>query len=105
MQLAMRFHLRAIAKADDFSRRHNMHFAYVFIATPRPFDSTYESIITDYCQRHGIGFFSLRTVYDQAQHTGVEIYLPRDGHLTAAVAKITAQALADHFSLRRDGCK
>ena len=96
----MRFHLRAILKADDFARRHNIHFAYVFIAVPLPFDSLYETIIADYCHGHGIDFFSLRQTYESAQQAGIEVYLPHDGHLSDAGAKATAQALANHFPLR-----
>ena len=75
MQLAMRFHLRAILKADDLARRHNIHFAYVFIAVPQPFDSTYETIIADYCRAHGIDFFSLRPTYETAQRSRLGIFL------------------------------
>jgi hypothetical protein len=97
MQLAMHFHLRAILKADDFARRHNIHFAYVFIAVPQPFDSTYETIIADYCRAHGIDFLSLRQTYESAQRSGLEIYLPHDGHLSEVGAKVTAEALASRF--------
>ena len=100
MQLAMRFHLRAILKANDFARRHNIHFAYVFIAVPRPFDSAYEPIIAEFCRAHGIDFFSLRQTYENAQRNGFEVYLPHDGHLNEAGAKVTADALASHFLLR-----
>lgn len=100
MQLAMHFHLRAIAKADDFAYHRNMHFAYVFIPVPQPFDSLYESIIADYCRTHDIAFFSLRQSYDDAQRVGLQIFLPHDGHLSDAGAMVTAQALADHFPLR-----
>jgi hypothetical protein len=100
MQLAMCFHLRAILKADDFAHRHKSHFAYIFIPVPQRFDLTYEAIITDYCRLNRIDFFSLRHAYEVAQHSGSEIYLPHDGHLTEVGAKITAQALASHFPLR-----
>jgi hypothetical protein len=99
MQLALRFHLRAILKADDFARRHHFHFAYVFIAVPMPYDGLYERLIADYCGRYGVEFFSLRQSYDDARRAGVQLYLAHDGHLSDAGARITAQALANHFDL------
>ena len=79
---------------------HKIHFAYVFIPVPRPFDSTYEPIIAEFCRAHGIDFFSLRQTYESARRSGIEVYLPHDGHLNEAGAKVTAQALASHFLLR-----
>ncbi len=100
MQLAMRFHPRAILKSDDFARRHHFRFAYVFIPVPLPYDQLYESIIEAYCRGHGVDFFSLRQSYDAARLAGTQLYLPHDGHLTGAGARVTAQALADRFGLR-----
>jgi hypothetical protein len=103
MQLALRFHLRAISKANDFARRHAMRFSYIFIAVPVPYDSLYEEINAEYCRTHGIDFFSLRPALEAAQRAGKQVYLPGDGHFSDAGAAITAQALADHFHLRDPG--
>jgi hypothetical protein len=100
MQLAMRFHLRAILKSEDFARRRHFHFAYVFVAVPKPYDEFYERVIGEFCRRNQIEFFSLRPAYEKAERAGVQLYLPHDGHLTDAGARITAQALAARFDLR-----
>jgi hypothetical protein len=100
MQLAMRFHLRAIAKSEDFARRHHFHFVYIFVAVPKPYDEFYERVIGEFCRRNQIEFFSLRRTYEAAQRAGVRLFLPHDGHLTGAGARVTAQALAARFDLQ-----
>ena len=99
MQLRLQFHLRAILKADDFARQHGFNFAYVVIPVPQPDDRLYETILARFCERHAIAFFSLRDTFEEAQRAGADIYLPRDGHLNARGAPVTALALADHFPL------
>jgi hypothetical protein len=100
MQLALRFHLRAISKANDFAKRNGMRMSFIFISTPRvDYNTLYEEINAEYCREHGIDFFSLRPALESARRAGKEINLPHDGHLTDAGAAVTAKALVDHFHL------
>lgn len=103
LQLAMKFHLRALLKMKNFAESHGFHFACVFIGVAVPSDKFYEGIIGDFCRQEKIDFFSLRIYYWKAKRSHLRLWLPHDNHFTDTGARITAQALVEHFNLGDPG--
>ncbi len=96
---AMKFHLRALLQIKDLAKRHEFKFVLIYIYTGLPYDDTFSGILNTFCEKNKIQFLNLKAVFAEAEARGEQLFLPHDGHFTGNGALVTAESLADHFSL------
>ena len=99
LQQAMQFHLRALLKIKDLSENNNFKFTYVFIYTGLPYDDLFLDILKSFCEVNNINFLNMKSIFENAQANGDELFLPRDGHFTSRGAYVTANSLAKIYLL------
>ncbi len=99
LQQAMKFHLKALLKIKNLSEKNKFKFTYVFIYTGLPYDDLFLHILKIFCENNKINFLNMKSIFENAQINGDEIFLPRDGHFTSQGAYVTAEALARIHSL------
>jgi hypothetical protein len=82
---------------QSLGHQHGFLFVNVFTYTGQiPHEGAYERVQEAFCRAHGIAFLSLRPAFEQAVRNGEEVFLPRDGHLSDAGARLAARLLAQY---------
>jgi hypothetical protein len=107
---AMRFHLRALLKIQDLTRRGGADFVNVFIPTRgfRDQEPYYEKILRNFCAENGIKYYNLEDGFRRSGLNRASVTLKDDGHLSDLGARVVARLLfsyvtTGHFDIHPAG--
>jgi hypothetical protein len=101
--LAMKFHLRALLKMQDLTKRGGADFVNIFIPTRgfRDQEPYYEQILRNFCAENGITYYNLEDGFRQSGLNRASVSLPGDGHLSNLGAHVVARLLFSYVTTGR----
>ena len=105
LRLAMKFHLHALLKMQNLAQQHNMTLIHIFIYTGMNKEANiYKKILSLFCQKHLISFFSLEDGFKDAINRKQDVFLTQnnDGHFSQQGAELAAKLVAQYLQTRSE---